>query len=341
MKAHHPSASSAAPTTIRPVAIAGTGSYAPARVMTNHELEKLVQTSDEWIRTRTGMIERRIAAPEEATSDLAAEAARRALAAAGVAPEAVQLLIVATITPDLPFPNTGCLVQHKIGAKNAMCFSLEAACSGFAYALETARQFVATGAVDTALVIGAEKMSSILDWQDRGTCVLFGDGAGAAVLRQARGRGILTSVLGADGSLSDLLMVPAGGSRMPTTEETVRQRLHYLKMNGREVFKHAVTTMSRAAKEALHRVGLTAADIRWIIPHQANMRIIQAISERLDVPLDRFIVNVQKYGNTSGASVGLALDEAVRDGRIRPGDRLLFVVFGGGFTWGVTILEWE
>lgn len=326
---------------LRTVSIVGTGSYVPSRVLTNAELAGRVETSDEWIVTRTGMKERRLAGEDEATSDMAAEAARRALMDAGVRAEEVDLLIVATITPDLPFPNTGCLVQSRIGAVNAACMSLEAACSGFVYALDVGRQFVATGAAQTVLVIGAEKMSSILDWNDRTTCVLFGDGAGAAVLRANHApNGILTSVLGADGTLSELLKIPAGGSRMPTTEQTVRDRQHFLTMNGREVYKYAVTNMTRAARTALARAGLEIGDIRWVIPHQANLRIISAIAERMEAPLDRFVVNVEKYGNTSGASVGIALDEAARDGRLQKGDKVLLLVFGGGFTWGAMILEW-
>jgi len=301
----------------------------------------MVDTTDDWIVTRTGMKERRLAGDDEATSDMAAEAARRALADAGVLATEVDLLIVATITPDLPFPNTGCLVQSQIGATNAACMSLEAACSGFVYALEVGRQFIATGSAQIVLVIGAEKMSSILDWKDRSTCVLFGDGAGAAVLQATDApRGILTSVLGSDGTLSDLLRVPAGGSRQPTSEETVKNRLHFLKMNGREVYKHAVKNMTRAARTALTRSGLEAREIRWVIPHQANRRIITAIADRMDVPMDRFVVNVEKYGNTSGASVGIALDEAARDQRLQKGDLVLLLVFGGGFTWGAMILEW-
>lgn len=301
----------------------------------------MVDTTDDWIVTRTGMKERRLAGDDEATSDMAAAAARRALTDAGVLATEVDLLIVATITPDLPFPNTGCLVQSQIGATNAACMSLEAACSGFVYALEVGRQFIATGSAQIVLVIGAEKMSSILDWKDRSTCVLFGDGAGAAVLQATDApRGILTSVLGSDGTLSDLLRVPAGGSRQPTSEETVKNRLHFLKMNGREVYKHAVKNMTRAARTALARSGLEAREIRWVIPHQANRRIITAIADRMDVPMDRFIVNVEKYGNTSGASVGIALDEAARDQRLQKGDLVLLLVFGGGFTWGAMILEW-
>ncbi|MBN1269776.1 MAG: ketoacyl-ACP synthase III [Kiritimatiellae bacterium] len=326
---------------IRTVSIVGTGSYAPERILTNAELEKIVDTTDEWIVTRTGIRERHIARDDEATSDLAAAAARRALEDAGVKAEDLDMIIVATITPDMPFPNTACLVQNIIGAKKAFCFDIEAACSGFVYALEIGRQFVASGTVETALIIGAEKMSSMTNWKDRSTCVLFGDGAGAAVL-QARGaeRGIMTTVMGSDGALADLLMVPGGGSRLPASEATIREGKHYLLMEGREVFKHAVTKMTGAAKEALDRCGVAVGDVTLIIPHQANNRIIQAIAQRLDVPGERVYSNVERYGNTSGASIIIALDEAVKAGRLKRHDLLLVVAFGGGFTWGASLLEW-
>ncbi len=324
-----------------PVVIAGTGAYAPARVLTNRDLERMVHTTDEWIVARTGMRERRVAADGEFTSDMAAEAGRRAIADAGLDPAAIDLVLLATITPDLPFPNTACLAQGKLGAKNAVCIGLEAACSGFVFALEAARAFVASGAWRNILVIGAEKMSAVLDWSDRSTCVLFGDGAGAAVVQRGRrGRGIIGSVLGSDGSLSDLLQIPAGGCRRPASAATVAAGEHALRMNGREVFRHAVTTMTRAAREIMDRHGLRTDDIRWVIPHQANMRIIRAVAARLAIPESRFVINVERYGNTSGASVGLALDEAVRDGRIREGDTVMLLVFGGGFTWGAMLLEW-
>ncbi|MDZ4200012.1 MAG: beta-ketoacyl-ACP synthase III [Kiritimatiellia bacterium] len=326
---------------LRTVSIVGTGSYLPSRILTNHDLAGMVDTSDEWIVTRTGMKERRLAAESEATSDLGAEAARRALMNAGIRADEVDLLIAATITPDYPFPNTGCMIQSKIGATQAACMGLEAACSGFVYGLDIARQYIACGSAQTVLVVGAEKMSSILDWQDRSTCVLFGDGAGAAVLRAVGApKGILTTVLGSDGTLSDLLQVPAGGSRLPASAETVAARLHTLKMNGREVYKHAVTNMTRAARTALVRAGLDVGDIRWVIPHQANRRILAAISDRMKIPMDRFVINVEKYGNTSGASVGIALDEAACDGRLKKGDLVMMLVFGGGFTWGAMIMEW-
>lgn len=326
---------------LRPVIIAGTGSYLPDRIVTNHDLEKFVDTSDEWILTRTGMKERRFAAEDQATSDLGAQAALRALADACVAPEDVDLIIVATITPDMPWPNTACLIQHKIGATRAACFSLEAACSGSLYALDIARLHISTGSADTVLVIGAEKMSSILDWEDRTTCVLFGDGAGAVVLRAGDQPGHRCSVLGSDGSLAHLLQVPGGGSRHPTSAETVANRMHYLKMGGRDVFKHAVTNMTSAAQEALRRCDMKAADLACIVPHQANIRIIQAIAQRVELPMDRFFINLDKYGNTSGASILIALDEAVKTGRIADQDRIMFLVFGGGFTWGAMIWEWK
>ena len=327
---------------VRKVVIAGTGSYLPEQVMTNHDLAKIVETTDEWIQTRTGIRERRRAADGEVTSELAAHASRRALEAAGVTPEEVQLIVVATITPDMIFPSTSCIVQDRIGATNAFCFDLEAACSGFQYALDVAQRYIAIGDVDIALVIGAEKLSAFLDWNDRATCVLFGDGAGAAVLRPAEGgqRGFVGSVMGSDGSLAGLLGIPGGGTALPPSIESLERGDHFLKMEGREVFKQAVRCMSDAAGCVLEKCGLTIADVKWIIPHQANMRIMTAIAERLDVPIERFYLNVDRYGNMSAASVPVALDEAARDGSLERGDLVLFVVFGGGFTWGATVLEW-
>lgn len=326
----------------RTVSIVGTGSYAPDRILTNAELEKMVETTDEWIVTRTGIRERHIAAAEQATSDLAAEAARRALADAGVKAEDVGLIVVATITPDMGFPSTACLVQTLIGAENAFCFDLEAACSGFIFALETAKNYVASGTVETALVIGAEKMSAFVDWKDRNTCVLFGDAAGAAVV-QARNapHGLMASAFGSDGSLGELLMLPAGGSRRPASEQTVKDRLHYLKMAGREVFKHAVNNMVKSSKEAIRRAGLTAHDIDWIIPHQANLRIIDAIADRLGEPREKLVINLDRYGNTSAATITVALDELARSGKLKKGHRILLTAFGGGFTWGASVVEWD
>lgn len=321
--------------------IVATGSYVPERVLTNADLEKMVDTTNEWILTRTGIRERHIARPDEATSDMAAEAARRALANAGISAEQIDLIIVATITPDMGFPNTACFVQAKIGATNAFCFDIEAACSGFVYGLDLARQYIGTGSVRTVLVIGAEKISCITDWSDRSLCVLFGDGAGAAVVQAVPDRnGILASVMRSDGRLSELLMLPGGGSRHPTSAETLEKGLHFMKMNGRDVFKHAVTCMTDVARRALDKAGLTIEDIDLIIPHQANQRIVVAIGERLGGAPEKYFINLDRYGNTSAASVILALDEASSMGRLKRGDKVLLVAFGGGFTWGATVLEW-
>ncbi len=327
---------------LRRACITGTGAYAPERVLTNKDLEALVDTTDEWITTRTGMKERRIAREDEASSDMGAEAARRAIAAAGITPEDIDVIIAPTITPDTPWPNTGCYIQHKIGAKNAWCVGIEAACSGFIYGVWMARNLIATGAANTVLVAACEKITSIVDWTDRATCVLFGDGAGAVIVQATDHptRGIIGGHLGSDGSLSNLLMQPAGGSRLPTTEETLRNGMNYLKMAGKETYKHAVTRMTDSARKLLQSRGLTFDDVDWFIPHQANMRIITAVGQRMGVPVEKFIINIEKYANTSSATIGLALDEAVREGRIKSGDKILLVAFGGGLTWGSMLLEW-
>ena len=326
---------------LRTVSITGVGSCVPERILSNGDLERMVETSDEWITTRTGIRERRIAADGQATSDLATEAARRALADAGVRPEDVDLIIVATVTPDMPFPSTACLVQHRLGATRAAAFDIEAACSGFVYALDIASHFVASHTYNTVLVIGAEKMSSVVDWTDRNTCVLFGDGAGAAVLQnRPSAHGLLTTCLGSDGGKASLLELPAGGSACPPTAETVAARRHFLRMDGKETFKNAVTAMVTAANQALERCGLGIGDIRCVIPHQANQRILSAVAERLGARPDQVFSNVEKYGNTSAARVGIALDEAVKSGRIRRGDLVLMVVFGAGLTWGAAVIEW-
>jgi 3-oxoacyl-[acyl-carrier-protein] synthase-3 len=325
----------------RIVTVTGTGSYLPDRVLTNADLEKMVDTSAEWIRTRTGIVERHLAAGGEATSDLAAAAARRALDAAGVSASDVDMIMVATVTPDMLFPSTACFVQRIIGAQNAFCFDLEAACSGFLYGMKVAKQFITNGVLETVLVIGAEKLSCITDWEDRATCVLFGDGAGAVVMQAGQeGRGVMSSFMGSDGALAELLNVPGGGSRTPITHEAIDLKLNYMKMSGNEVFKHAVRCMCDAAQGVLEKCGMTMTDVDWVIPHQANMRIIQAIANRLDKSIDKFYVNLDRVGNMSAASVPVALDEAVRRGRIRKGDVVLFVAFGGGFTWGATLMEW-
>lgn len=325
----------------RTCSITGVGSYVPERVLTNAELEKMVDTTDEWITSRTGIKERRIAAADEATSDLASKAALRAMASAGVRGEDLDLIIVATITPDMPFPATACLVQQKIGAVRGAALDIEAACSGFIYGIAIGQQFITSHTYDTVLVVGAEKLSSIVDWSDRNTCVLFGDGAGAAILQnRPRSHGLLTACMGADGSKAGLLCMPAGGSRIPATSESVSSRLHFLRMDGKETFKNAVMAMYTAAKEALARCDVGVDQIKCIIPHQANRRIIQAVTERLEAPEDRVFVNLDRYGNTSAASVAIALDEAVREGRITRGDLVLLIVFGAGLTWGAALIEW-
>ncbi len=325
----------------RTCSIVGVGSYLPERVLTNADLEKMVSTSDEWIFTRTGIRERRIAAADEFTSDLASKAALRAIKQAGITPEQIDLIIVATITPDMIFPATACLVQRKIGAKRAAGFDLAGACSGFIYGLEVGQQFIMSRTYDTVLVIGAEKLSGIVDWQDRNTCILFGDGAGAAILQnRPQAHGLLTAVMGADGHKADLLTIPGGGSRCPASVASVNDRLHFIRMDGKEVFKSAVQAMLTAAKEAMARCEVNISQIKCVIPHQANRRIIDAVGERLGARPDQVFANVDRYGNTSAASVAIALDDAVQLGRIQRGDLVLLVVFGGGLTWGAAIIEW-
>jgi 3-oxoacyl-[acyl-carrier-protein] synthase III len=325
----------------RTCSITGVGSYLPAKIVTNADLEKMVETSDEWIITRTGIKQRRQAAKDEFTSDMAAQAARRAMKMAGVTAEQVDLIIVATITPDMPFPATACLVQQKIGARKAAAFDVEAACSGFIYALEIGQQFIMSHTYDTVLVIGAEKLSTITDWTDRNTCVLFGDGAGAAILQSRPGsHGLLTAVMGVDGTKSNLIHMPAGGSRCPASTASVASRLHYLRMDGRETFKNAVQAMQQAAQEALRRCEVDITKIKCIIPHQANRRIIDAVGERLGATPEQLFINLDKYGNTSAASVAIALDEAVTSGKVQRGDLILMMVFGAGLTWGAAVIEW-
>jgi len=282
-----------------------------------------------------------VAARNEYTSDMAVKAAQRAMKMAGVTAEQIDLIAVATITPDMPFPSTACLVQQKLGARRAAAFDLEAACSGFIYGLEIGQQFIMSRTYDTVLVIGAEKLSSIVNWQDRNTCVLFGDGAGAAVLQnRPHAHGLLTAVMGADGGKANLLFMPGGGSRSPASAETVAGKLHYLQMEGRETFKNAVQAMCTAAQEALRRCELDISKIKCVIPHQANRRIIDAVGERLGATPEQLFVNVNRYGNTSAASVAIALDEAVASGKVQRGDLILLVVFGAGLTWGAAVIEW-
>lgn len=329
-------------TSVIPVTIAGTGSYLPEKVLTNDDLAKIVDTSDEWITTRTGIRERRIAADGEHTSDLAVKAATKALEQAQIPASEIELIIVATITPDTPTPATACHVQAKLGSFSAVAFDISAACSGFLYAMKIAKRLISDGAYNNALIIGAEKLSSVTNWEDRNTCVLFGDGAGAAVLRRSNeGEGrILATEMGTDGRHTNLLEIAGGGSACPITPANAESHLQTLSMQGREVFKLAVNAMRTAAETVIERAGLTAEDIKLVVPHQANLRIIDAIADRLSVPNEKVYVNLDKYGNTSAAAVAIALDEAHREGRFKRGDNIVLVVFGAGLTWAATAIEW-
>jgi 3-oxoacyl-[acyl-carrier-protein] synthase-3 len=321
--------------------ITGWGMAVPERVLTNDELAQHVDTSDEWIQSRTGIRERRIASAEQSTATLAADAALKALEVAGVSPVDVELIIVSTSTPEHIFPATASLVQDRIGASKAGAFDILAACTGFIIALNMAAQAIRSGSLKTAIVIGAETLSRITDWQDRSTCVLFGDGAGAFVL-QANDEpgGILSAVMRSDGSGSNLLAVPAGGSRYPTSEETLNQGLHYLKMSGNEVYRFATRVMAQSTREAVKDAGWLMEDIELIVPHQANMRIIKSAARTMKMPLEKFAVNVDRYGNTSTASVPIATVEAIQDARLNPGDRVVFVGFGAGLSWGAVAAQW-
>jgi len=316
------------------VEIAATGRYLPERVLTNHDLEKMVETSDEWIRDRTGIGERRIARADEGAADMAAEASRRAMEKAGIEPGEIDILILATATPDRWLPSTACDLQAILRADNAMAFDLAAACSGWLFALSMAEGYLATGRGEIALVVGTEKMSSIVDWEDRTTCVLFGDGAGAAVLRRATGdRGILSSHHKSDGTLADLLYRPGGGASVPMSTEVLAGKGHLLKMSGREVFKNAVRSMADASETALQQAGFTGDDIDLLIPHQANIRIINATAKYAGIPMEKVYINVDRYGNMSSAAIPVALDEATEKGLVGPGSLILAVAFGAGFTW--------
>ena len=326
---------------MRKSSIVGTGSYIPKRVLTNADLEKMVDTSDEWITTRTGIKERRIVDKDEAASDLAYKASIKAMEAANIKPEELDMIIVATITPDMIFPATACVLQKKLGVRKIAAFDLEVACSGFLYGISIASQFIATGMYDTILIVAAEVLSKIVDWQDRNTCVLFADGAGAVVLKPSEGGNqIISSCLGADGEGADLVGVPAGGSRLPASLETVRSRQHYMKMNGNGLFKEAVKVMVQAADISLQKGGLTYKDIDFFIPHQANIRIIKAVAKRMGLSMDKVCINLDRYGNMSAASVAVALDEAVREKRIKRGDKILLTCFGGGLSWASLVIEW-
>ena len=317
--------------------VSGTGSYLPAKVLTNADLEKMVDTTSDWIVERTGIRERHIAADNETTCDLAEQAARRAMQAAGLANSDIDLIIVATTTPDRVFPSTACLLQDRLDIHGCAAFDVQAVCTGFVYALGIADKFIRTGAAQNALVVGAETLSRIVDWTDRGTCVLFGDGAGAVVVSAASQPGIMNSHLHADGRYKELLTVPAGISQ---GYDLVQSNKAFVQMQGNEVFKVAVNTLGRIVDETLEKNGLKKSDITWLVPHQANMRIISATAKKLDMSLDQVVVTVDRHGNTSAASIPLAFDEAVRDGRIQRGDTVLMEAFGGGFTWGSVLLKY-
>ena len=321
--------------------ILGVGKYLPENILTNADLEKMVDTTDEWIVSRTGIRERRIASENEATSDMAAKAAKNALKNAGLTAEDLDLIIVATITPDMFFPSTACLLQYKLGARKVPAFDIAVACSGFIYGLTLADQFIRTGTYRNALVVAAEKLSAVTDWNDRSTCILFGDGAGAAVIGPVEEGGILGASLGADGSKGDLLQLPAGGSRMPASIKTVENKLHTIKMEGNVLFRHAVKIMADAALAVTAPLGLKGDDIDIIIPHQANIRILNALAKRMGVdPEKKVYLNIEKYGNMSAASSAVALTEAVEEGRIKKGNIILMDAFGGGLTWGALVIQW-
>lgn len=322
--------------------ITGWGMVVPEKILTNNDIAKFVDTNDEWIRTRTGIEERRIASSEQTTASLATDAAQKALRMANLHPSRLDLIIVSTSSPEYIFPATACIVQDRIGATKAGAFDLLAACTGFIYALDMASQAIRSGSIQNALVIGSETLSRMINWQDRNTCILFGDGAGAFVLQASdQPGGILASMLRADGSGGELLNVPAGGSRHPTTQDTLNRGLHFIHMNGREVFRFATRVMTQATEEVIEAGGLTLEDIDLIVPHQANYRIIEAAARGLKMPIEKFVINVNHYGNTSTASIPLATCEAIQQGRLKQGDRVVFVGFGAGLTWGAMAVEWS
>lgn len=326
------------------VFIRAIGVHTPERTLTNAELSKMVDTSDEWIKTRSGIAERRIAGPGENPSDMGAKAAAKTLERAGLTPADVDLLIVATMTPDVPFPSTACLLQAKLGLRRDIpCFDVSAACSGFVYALQVAKDMMLSGAYRRALVIGAEKLSSVVDWSDRTTCVLFGDGAGAALLETTSVKhvGLLGNLLGADGNNAELLHCAGGGSAAPATADSLRDGKHFLRMNGKEVFRHAVRVMAESCERVLAQCDVKSEQVAWFIPHQANIRILEAVASQLNVGMERFPSNLERYGNTSAASIPLALEEAWKDGKLKHGDLVLIVAFGAGLTWGATLLRWH
>ncbi len=322
--------------------ITGLGAFVPSKVLTNFDLEKTVDTTDEWIRTRTGISERRIVENGEVTSDLATAASKEAIKNAGLKPTDIDLIILATISPDMVFPATACIVQNKLGCRPIAGFDISAACSGFPYALSIADGLIRAGQYKHVLVIGAEVLSPFIDWTDRSTCILFGDGAGAAVLSATtqKTRGLIATYMGSDGSAADILKIPAGGSALPASHETVKQKMHTVKMSGSELFKIAVRTMGDAVIEVCRKANLDPKDIDCLIPHQANLRIIQAVAERLEMPMSKIFINLDRYGNMSAASTAVALYEAIKTGRVKSGSNVVLVAFGGGLTWASCVLKW-
>jgi 3-oxoacyl-[acyl-carrier-protein] synthase-3 len=321
--------------------IVSTGSYVPEKVLANSDLEKMIETSDEWIIERTGIKERRIADESQAASDLAYEAAKKALKGADLNPEDLNLIIVTTVTGDMPFPSTACILQDKLGAKKATAFDINAACSGFLYGLYVADSFIKSGIHKRILVVGTEVLSKITDWDDRTTCILFGDGAGAAIIEPTEeDRGVISMHIHSDGSMWDLLHMPGGGSRNPASKDSIEKRLHFIKMKGNEIFKVAVRKLEDLAVKILKENKLEPSQISLLIPHQANLRIIQAIAERLGIPMEKVYINIDRYGNTSAASIPIALDEAVRAGKVKDGDYILLEAFGGGLTWASALIKW-
>lgn len=322
-----------------PARIVSTGSYLPEKILSNFDLEKMVDTSDEWISSRTGMKERRIAGAEEFSSTMGIEAAKKALEGADLKPADIDLILCATLTPDFTFPSTACLIQKALGADRAFAMDIQAACTGFIYALSVAKAYIESGMCKTVLLVASEKLSCIVDYEDRNTCVLFGDGASACIVtNHGRGLSIEGITLGADGNQTDLLKLPAGGSRNPASLETLKNRQHYIHMDGKETFKHAVRRMESAAKECIESLNMTQSSIGWIVPHQANIRIIEAIAKRFEVPMDRVFLTIHKYGNTSASSVGIALDELLKEKEIQNNENILLIGFGAGLTWGASIL---
>lgn len=321
--------------------ITGIGSYLPSKVLTNYDLERMVDTSDDWIIQRTGIKERRIVENGQITSDLATHASLRAMEDAGVSPNDLDMIITSTITPDHIFPSTSCYIQQKIGASRASAFDILAACAGFIYALSVGESFVNSGAMKTVLVVGAECLSKITDYTDRTTCILFGDGAGAVVIQKSSAKHeILSTSLAADGSQADVLIMPGGGAKNPASLESVQQRTHYIQFKGKEVFKLAINNITNLITDTVNKNGLSLEDIDLIIPHQSNLRIIEATMEKLGLPMEKAVVNIDKYGNTSSASIPIAIDEARKEGRLSKGDIVMLVAFGGGLTWGSSIIRW-